>query len=146
MTRGVINGVLCDTNALYVFRINDVATHYLRIPPLGCSSFAIAMTQKKFESLPRRGKLAIEMYRGRPLIYPLSHVMWGESDNCLAQAEKDPNCTVYTPTPAEMEEWQAAMQPVVDHWKRNHPKCEELITEFERELDWIREGGFGIAQ
>ena len=38
ITRGVIDGVLCDTNALYVFRINEVTSHYLKIPPLGCLS------------------------------------------------------------------------------------------------------------
>jgi TRAP-type C4-dicarboxylate transport system substrate-binding protein len=146
MTRGVIDGVLCDTNALYVFRINEVAHYYLKSPPMGCSAFCIAMTEKKFNSLPRRAQVAIEMYRGRPLVYPLANVMWGESDKCIATAEKDPKYTVYTPTPAETEQWKQALQPVSENWKKEYPRGEMLIREFQKELDWVRAGGFGIAQ
>jgi len=34
----------------------------------------------------------------------------------------------------------------VHKWKGQHPQGEQLVTAFQSELDWIRAGGFGIAQ
>ena len=146
LSRGLVDGVLMDTSAVFNFRLNEVVTYYLKTPAMGCSASAIVMMQEKFDSLPRRGKLAIEMYRGRPIIYPAANVMWGESKKYLTQAEQDPRYTVHDATPAEMKEWKTAMQPIIDKWKQEYPKGEMLIREFQRELEWIRAGGFGIAQ
>jgi len=141
MSRGVVEGVLCDTNALFVFRINEVAKYYLDIP-MGTSVQAIVMDRKVYDALPPQGKLAIDMNIGRPIILSISNIMKGESDKCLT---KDPDANVYAPKGEELEQWKAAAEKVKAEWIKETPNGEELYSALQKELKWIRSGGIDGA-
>jgi len=144
ISRGVIDGVLCDTSALFVFRINEVVQHYLDIP-LGCGIQAIIMDRAKYESLTPQGKLAIDMNIGRPIVLSISHVMKNDSDMNLEKAKQDPNSTVYVPNPKEMADWQAAAEKVKENYFKENPNGEKLYNALQKELAWIRSGGINGA-
>lgn len=138
MSRGIIDGALNDTGALYDFRIVDVANHHLVIP-MGCVSLAEIMNKEKYESLPPKAKAALDN-RGADL-----STMWYEKGQesvfkRFEELKKDPKHTVTTLSADELEVWKTAIQPTIDAWLAASPKNQQLYKAYQEELKAIRAG------
>jgi TRAP-type C4-dicarboxylate transport system substrate-binding protein len=138
MSRGIIDGAINDNGALFAFRIVDVA-NYHNVIPLGCVSLAVVMNKKVYESLPAKARAAFDN-RGEDIV-----TMWyekGQAENRkrFEGLKKDPKHTVTIPSPEDVKEWKAAIQPTVDAWLADNPKRQKLFKSYQEELKAIRSG------
>ncbi len=133
LSRGVINAAVCDITSLQMFRIKDATSHTLLLP-LGATSMVWAMNKAKYESLPPKGKAAIDMMNSSEMAQWIARDDAFKEAVVLKELSSNPKYTIYRPTDAEVKEWKTAFQPAVDAWKKRTPKSAKLIAALEEEL------------
>ena len=79
------------------------------------------------------------------MVLSAGSIMTESANAQLERARKDGKTTLYTPNETELKEWKAAMQPIVDNWKKASPRNAKLFADLQKELDWIRAGNFTPA-
>jgi len=141
ISRGLLQGVLCDSSALYDFRINDVTNWYLMVP-FGPVAIAELMYRPAYDRLSKKAQMAIAKFAGRPFALAAGSIMTEYADAQIERARNDGKTTLYTPNKAEMKEWKLALQPIVDKWLNESPKNAKLYAALQKELEWIRAGNF----
>jgi TRAP-type C4-dicarboxylate transport system substrate-binding protein len=129
ISRGVIVGTFSDWNAMQTFRINDVARYHCLVP-FGTTTLMVAMTKKKYESLPPKGRAVIDKYRGGYFSRFWAEALDEHMVNIETRISKDPKHTVYTPNAAEMKQWQAAIDSVVASWSTEHDNWDTLLKAY----------------
>lgn len=139
LTMGVIDGTICDTMGLFPFRIGDATSHHVKLP-LGTVTLLYAMNKKVYEGLPVKAKQAIDKNRGIPMVKFIYQPLHELNQQLLDKLKNDPEHTVITPTGKELEQWKAALMPVVEKWKKETPNGEKLFQAYKKELELIRAG------
>jgi TRAP-type C4-dicarboxylate transport system substrate-binding protein len=129
ISRGVIVGTFSDWNAMQTFRINDVATYHCLVP-FGSTTLMVAMTKKKYESLPPKGKAVIDKYRGGYFSRYWAETLDEHMVSIETKTTKDPKHTVYKPNAEEMKQWQAVMDPVISSWRNEHDNWDNLLKAY----------------
>jgi TRAP-type C4-dicarboxylate transport system substrate-binding protein len=137
ISRGVIEGTICDMSALVTFRIIDAAKHHLMVP-LGGTALAVVMNKQKFEGLPAKAQAAIMKHSGEELVKWWCDAFKWDLARVTTALSSDPAQKVVKPTGEELMEWKKSIQPVIEAWKKGNPKREELIKAYQEELAKIR--------
>ncbi|HER62753.1 MAG TPA: hypothetical protein ENO11_02100, partial [Desulfobacteraceae bacterium] len=137
VNRGVLNGLVGEPNSMNTFKVYEVVKYHLEGVSFGTSNQMIAMTKKKYDSLPAEAKAILDKNRGEAFAR-----YYGEKQNLhnlriLEKYKNDPKHKFYSPTPAEMEQWEALMRPVIDTWKAEHPNAENLLNTYMSEINKI---------
>lgn len=139
LSRGVIDGALCDVQVLKIFRIGDAAKNHV-IVPMGAISMIIAMNKKTYEGLGPKAKAAIDKHSGEAMSRLFAEVAGRDEVMILEKLKKDPQHNVVIPVGEDMKSWKDAAQPIVDDWKKKTPNGEKLLKAFQEELDRYRAG------
>jgi TRAP-type C4-dicarboxylate transport system substrate-binding protein len=137
MSRGVVQATMQDWLGMDVFRINDVA-HYHCMVPLGTNLLTVAITKKKYDSLPADARAVIEKYSG-----PEFSRMWAKKlQKHLKQIEdrikNDPEHHVYYPNKEEMKQWKAVFAPVIASWGTQIDNWNVLIKTYTEGVEKAR--------
>jgi TRAP-type C4-dicarboxylate transport system substrate-binding protein len=138
MSRGLIEGAICDNSALFVFRIVDAAKYHLLVP-FGNVSLVTIMNKKKFESLPSEAKEAINKH-GADIVEIWMKATKQDIDSRWAKIKEERAKNITTPTGVELQAWKKACQPVIDEWTSKDPRRGMLIKAYQEELNRIRSG------
>ncbi|MBW2030105.1 MAG: TRAP transporter substrate-binding protein DctP [Deltaproteobacteria bacterium] len=133
ISRGVIEGTISDWNGMQTFRINDVAKYHCQVR-MGTTLLMLAMMKKKYESLPAEARAVLDRYRGK-----YTSVFWAERmdeamDGIRKKITSDPEHELYKPTAEELEQWKAALNPVIESWDKENERWDELIRAYEKGL------------
>lgn len=139
LSRGVIDGVICDNSAIFTFRVADVAHHHLLVP-FGVTGVAMVMNKQRFESLPPKAKAAINKH-GEDIVEMFVKAIQGDIERGMAKLKADPKYTIVTPTDNEMKLWKDTLQPLTDAWVAESPRRAKLFKAYQEELERIRSGG-----
>ena len=91
------------------------------------SVFFVVMNKEKFASLPEDVQAAIDAQSNEALVARFG-LLWNKLDAPVRDGASGPGQEIITPTPAEMADWRAALQPVADKY-----------------LDGLAAAGFGDA-
>ena len=129
ISRGVVGGTFSDWNAMLTFRINDVAKYHC-IVPFGTNSLTVAMTKKKYASLPPKGRAVIDKYSGGYFSRFLAEALDEHIADIEAKTRKDPKHTVYTPNAEETKQWRAVLDPVIASWSKEHDTWDNLLKAY----------------
>jgi len=129
ISRGVVEGTFSDWNAMRTFRINDVAKYHCLVP-FGTNSLTVAMTKKKYESLPPKGRAVIDKYSGEYFSRFWAEALDGHIADIEAKTRKDPKHTVYTPNAEEMKQWKAVFDPVIASWNKELDTWDNLLKAY----------------
>ena len=105
ISRGVVTGTISDWNAMVTFRINDVARYHCLVP-FGTTSLMLAMTKKKYESLPPKAKAILDKYKGEYFARYWAERLDAHMDEVRAKTGKDPKHSIYRPNAEEMKQWK----------------------------------------
>jgi TRAP-type C4-dicarboxylate transport system substrate-binding protein len=137
LSRGVIQGAVTEPVAVRIFRIDDIAKYHTFIP-LGCVTLMYAMSKKKYESLSSEARALLDKNTGEPWTR-----RWGERNTQITKEfikewEQNPKHTVYLPSFNEMEQWKAKFAPVIESFKKENPKGEDLLKAYAAEIAKIR--------
>jgi TRAP-type C4-dicarboxylate transport system substrate-binding protein len=133
ISRGVVDGTLQDWTGMAVFRINDVAKYHVLIP-FGTNPLTVAMTKKKYNSLPPEARAIIDKYKGGYFTRFWAKRLYERVNEIQNQISKDPKHTLYTPNAAELKQWKAATEPVIASWNKVNDRWDELLKAYEAGL------------
>ncbi len=137
MSRGVVQATMQDWLGMEVFRIADVARYHLLVP-LGTNLLTVAMTKKKYDSLPDEAKAILDKHIGKPFSKEWSEKLSEKLQAIQDKYVKDPNHHVYTPNAAEMKQWQDVFAPVVASWGDQIDRWNLLLDTYEEGLEKAR--------
>jgi TRAP-type C4-dicarboxylate transport system substrate-binding protein len=82
------------------------------------SVFFVVMNREKFASLPAEVQAAIDLQSNEALVSRFG-LLWNKWDAPVRDGATGPGQEIITPTPAEMAEWRAGLQPVADKYLDN---------------------------
>ncbi|MCW5773826.1 MAG: TRAP transporter substrate-binding protein [Rhodospirillaceae bacterium] len=139
ISRGVIDGTTGHPIAVFDFGVVRV-THSHFMGKIGTVTLGIFMSKKKFESLPAKGKAAIEKLRGEALSRAFGKMSEDRNAELVAMWQKDKKRTVTIPTAAQNAAWDKMLSPVVDKWAAKDPRNKALLAALRQELANVRAG------
>lgn len=115
LDRGTIDGAMVPFSTIVDFRLGEVAKAYTIAGPLfGRSSFLIAMSQKKFDSLSAKAKAAIEKHSGLQLSLKATDVYIKRAEQGVASVRGKAEIVEFSK--AEQEKIGKLLRPIVDDW------------------------------
>ena len=138
LSRGVIDGVICDNSAMFTFRIADVARNHLLVP-FGVTSLAVVMNKQKYENLPPQAKAAIDEH-GEDIVELFTKAIQEDIRRGMDKLEADPKSQITQPNDDTLKLWKETIQPVTDQWVAENPRRESLLKAYLEELEQIRSG------
>jgi TRAP-type C4-dicarboxylate transport system substrate-binding protein len=140
VSRGLVQGTISEWDAMKIFRVNDVCKYHCMVS-FGCNTMMQAMNKEKYESLPAEAKAVLDKHMGEPFVQIFAEG-WGNSAKSIhEEVEKDPQHSIYIPTDAEMKMWKARMDPVIEAWKKENPRGEDLIRAYKEGVAEFRRRG-----
>ena len=137
ISRGVIQGAVAEPLAIRAFRIDDVAKYHTFIS-LGCVAIMYPMSKKKYESLPSQARALLDKYTGELWTRRWSELNIQSTKELIEGWKTDPKHTVYFPSTKETEQWKAKFAPVLESWKKENPKGEDLLKTYMAEMAKVR--------
>jgi C4-dicarboxylate-binding protein DctP len=107
---GVVDGVENTPSNLYTQKMHEVQKH-LTVSDHGYIGYAVIVNKKFWDSLPPdvRGQLEGAMKEATKYS---NQIAQEENDQAMEGIRKAGKTTIYTLTPAEKEQWRAALLPV----------------------------------
>ena len=120
------------------FRVYEVVKYHLEKIDFGTSNQMVAMTKKKYNSLPANARAILDKFRGEAFARYYGERMNKIQMEALKKYQDDPKHKFYTPTTAEIKQWNALMEPLVEKWKETHPNGEALLNTYKTEVEKIR--------
>ena len=138
VNRGVLSGLLGEPNSMNTFRVYEVVKYHLEKVDFGTSNQMVAMTKKRYNSLPAEARAILDKFRGEAFARYYGDRMNRIQLSALQKYKDDPKHKFYTPSAAETEKWFALMDPLVEKWKETHPNGENLLNTYRTEVEKIR--------
>lgn len=115
LERGVIDGAMVPFSVILDFRLGEVARHYTIAGPLfGRSSFLIAMSKKKYDSLPASARAAIDKLSGRQLSLKATQVYLDRTAESIESVRGKHE--VINLSKAEQDRISKVLAPIIDEW------------------------------
>jgi TRAP-type transport system periplasmic protein len=136
---GAVDGAAFSPNGTLEFGIAPVAPyHYLL--RVGTAPLVLAMSRKRFASLPQQVQTVIGKYSGK-----WTAVRWATTyeiaeNRALAQLRADPKEHVIAPSPADLDSAQRAYGTLSESWAANGSRNRELLRALGKELAAVRSG------
>ena len=116
MEKGVLDGVVTAFTAMVSFRIYDVSKYSI-LAGLTATPFAVAMNQKKWNSLPPDIQAIMERINER---YAFESAREYDKDRVKALAKgKSQGKEIYPLSAAEQKKWEQAFAPIYDKWVKD---------------------------
>ncbi|KZX98473.1 MULTISPECIES: TRAP transporter substrate-binding protein [unclassified Sulfitobacter] len=137
ITRGVLDGTVSDWNTYAAFRLNEVAKNHLNVG-LGQSPMLVAMTKKRWESLPQEARDAIDQFSYEPLSLEAAGVHDSIAADWKERVKTEPGHVLTELSDDEAARFDELIAPVIDNWVAQHERGEELITALREELAKVR--------
>jgi TRAP-type C4-dicarboxylate transport system substrate-binding protein len=137
ISRGVIDATPMHYAALHAFGIAS-ATKYHYENKLGLMPFGWVMMKDEFAKLPADVQKIMLEYGGENASRMFGQAMDSECERLRKQTLTSKDEVVVTPSKADIENWDAALKPVVDKWIEDHSKGKMLYDALVNELKILR--------
>ncbi|MGE4340383.1 MAG: TRAP transporter substrate-binding protein [Pigmentiphaga sp.] len=135
LDRGVAEGLLFHSEALHSFHLDKLVDNQLQGQTFGMAPLAILMNRKSYESLNDKARAAVDSVKGEDLSRRLGKIFDGiESEHQRKFAEVEGNA-VNTINPADLGNFNARMQQVIDQWVAQTDGGADVLAAFKREVD-----------
>jgi TRAP-type C4-dicarboxylate transport system substrate-binding protein len=113
LEKGVLDGVVTAFTAMVSFRVYDVSKYSINAG-LTATPMAVAMNQKKWDSLPEDIQAIMENINAR---YASECAREYDKDRVKAIAKgKSLGKEIYALSAAEQKKWEQAFAPIYDDW------------------------------
>jgi TRAP-type C4-dicarboxylate transport system substrate-binding protein len=139
VSRGTVDGLMTNWDALIVFRVHNVVEHHFGAP-LGTVTFIIPMNKKSWDGLSARAKAAVDKHGGEPFSRAAGKVYDDGDRDGLAKLKADSKRTFLTENPADEEKSRAMMKPIYDQWIASTPDGQKKFDTLKSILADIRAG------
>lgn len=137
ISRGLLDGTVQDWNTYAAFRLTDVAKNHLGVH-MGQATMLVAMTKRRYESLPAAAKVALKKHAYEKLSLEVALLHDEITATWRKRVLKEPGHVLVEPDAAERARFKKLIAPVVDDWAKKHPRGAELLAAARKELAEIR--------
>jgi TRAP-type C4-dicarboxylate transport system substrate-binding protein len=137
LLRGLIVGCNMSWPAVISFKLNEVTKHHLDIP-LGFAGGYFFMNKEAYARLPEAARKAIDTYSGEPLSKKMGAGGLEINKEVIARLRGEPDRTVSTLAPDEMERWRKLLAPIADNWVKTTPDGANVLAAYQAEVQRIR--------
>ena len=120
ISRGTVDGLITNPDALITFRIHNVVEHHF-VAPLGTVTFIIPMNKKAWEGLSAKAKAAVDKHGGETFARMAGKVYDNGDQLAVEKLKAEPKRTVKIESAADEEKSRAMMKPIFDQWIASTP-------------------------
>jgi TRAP-type transport system periplasmic protein len=124
--RGTVDGALTPVPTMRDFGMDRV-TRYDFLLPVSTGSFFVAISQKRWDTLPGPAQALLEKFGNKWLQAQYLSGYGAHDREELDRDRHDPNRVVTTPTEQEIETAQAAYKPIYTAFAATSPRNDELL-------------------
>jgi TRAP-type C4-dicarboxylate transport system substrate-binding protein len=139
--RKTVDGTFGSLTAVRQFRFHEVAKYFLDESFSGAAAM-LAMSKRKFDSLPEPARAALRNHSGEALSRALGVSNNGEMDRArvfIADLQRQGSiASVARLAPEERERWRKALEPVVENWVKNVPDGRRVLDAYRAEVAAVR--------
>lgn len=133
LQRGAADATMTSWGGLRAYRLTEVASHHVSAP-LGSSVHMFFMAKKKFDELSPVARKVLLDASGE--LQTRRHGVAWDLHERLARAEVEATGkhVVVDATPAQLAEWSARTQPIIDAWTKSRPNGQVVLDTYRRLL------------
>jgi TRAP-type C4-dicarboxylate transport system substrate-binding protein len=122
LEKGVADAVTFPWGSVPLFGIDKVTKYHMDVP-LYVTTFAFVFNKDKYNEMSPRQKKAIDDHCNNEWARKVS-APWAEFEHAgIAKIKAEAGHEVYSLTPAQVEEWKKAAQPLEQKWADNVKKA-----------------------
>lgn len=124
LTTNAVDGALIPFEIIPALQLQDSTDFQIEGPDnrrFGTTTFQVSMNKDVWESLPEDLQAVFDANSGEDWLREVGQI-WRDSDNHGIQVAVEAGNAHIVLTDAEMEEFNAALAPVVDRWVEEHPE------------------------
>ena len=132
--KGVIDGMSVSWEAIYSFRLYEIAKYYTIVPLSGAGVDSAPMNKQKWDSLPKDIQQEIMSVSGLPGSKFWGHNFFDTAEGAVIDKVKQGNFPMvrYTPPPEELQRWVNASQPLWKDWvkrteAKGYPSAQQVL-------------------
>ena len=125
------------SRAVISFRLNEVTKHHLDIP-LGFAGGYFFLNKEAYAKLPAIARKAIDTYSGEPVAKKMGLGGLEINKEVMARLRSEPDRTLGTLAPQEMERWRKLLAPIAAEWVKTTPDGAKVLAAYEEEIRKIR--------
>jgi TRAP-type C4-dicarboxylate transport system substrate-binding protein len=133
VARNVVDGFVGEWNFVGIFKLDQVTTHHLDVP-LGAVAQMIAMTKRRYESLPNDARQAIDKHSGEAFLKKYLAVSVTGADATRDAVSKRVPGSVTQLNDDLQGKLKKSTQPVIDKWVAQRPENRVLLEQYRREI------------
>lgn len=123
LTTNAVDGALIPFEIIPALQLQDSTDFQIEGPDnrrFGTTTFQVSMNKDVWDSLPEDLQAVFDANSGEDWLREVGQI-WRDSDNHGIQVAVEAGNEHIVLTDAEMEEFNAALAPVVDRWVEEHP-------------------------
>lgn len=139
LSRGVVDGLMTNWDALITFRIHNVSDHHVAAP-LGTVTFIIPLNKKAWDGLSAPAKAAIDKHGGEAFSRAAGKVYDDGDRDALARLRAETKRSFLVESAADEEKSRALVKPLFDQWIASTPDGQKKFDTLLSVLADIRAG------
>jgi len=139
LNRGTWDGIFLEWTAGAVFGVHKVAKYHYDLR-LSSVALGIAMNKTVYESLDPASRKAIDDLSGERLTRILGALWDSDGKKTFEEIGADKDAKIVTPSAADIEKSQKAMEPITREWLAANPRNGQVLQAANRIAAEIRAG------
>lgn len=133
LSRGVVDMTLNNWGFVGDFKVNEVSSQHFDVP-LGAVAVGIVMRQDRYAALPAPARAALDQASGETLARKLGQAFDRQEKEVRERIARSGRNQVVAPSAEELAQWQRAIAPVNEAWRRAKPRNERTHAAFVEQL------------
>jgi TRAP-type C4-dicarboxylate transport system substrate-binding protein len=139
LQRGLIDATIVAWTGVETYKFYEVAKFHMEVPISANSSFMF-INKDSYAKLTGKAKAALDKHSGEPFARMLGKMFDDSEDAARTAISAMPGHVVKQVPEAELPQWKAAVQPVIDEWVKNTPDGAKVLAAYRAEIAKIRAG------
>ena len=137
LQRGLIDGTVVAWTGVDTYKYHEVAKYHVEAPISANSSF-VFMNKDAYAKLTGKAKAALDRHTGEPFAKMLGKMFDDTENEAREKVRAMPDHVIKQVPAAELAQWKARAQPVIDEWIKSTPDGARVLAAYRAEIESIR--------
>ena len=137
LQRGLVDATIVAWTGVETYKYYEVAKYHMEAPISANSAF-LFMNKESYAKLTGKAKAALDKKSGEPFVKLLGKMFDDSEAEAHDKIAAMPDHVVKQVPDAEVPQWKARVQPVIDEWLKNTPDGAKVLAAYRAEIAKIR--------
>jgi TRAP-type C4-dicarboxylate transport system substrate-binding protein len=133
LQRGLIDASVVAWTGVETYKYYEVARYHIQAPISANSSF-LFMNKDAYAKLPGKAKAALDKHSGEAFSKLLGKMFDGTESAAVEKVRAMPDHVIKHVPDAELAQWKARVQPIVDEWVKATPNGAKVLASYRAEI------------